>query len=113
MALATKKNLNLEKALAFIEAAPDAKRPEPAPASAQEVATEVVPTLAPEAKPEAPKKPRNQGKIGNRFVRGNKEYISMAFVPGTLDRIDDAAKKMGLSRTAWLTVVIGQVLDGR
>lgn len=95
----------LDAALNFISGAPDAQKPAPASEPVIE------PTHAPAEK--APKKPRKQGKVGNRFVRGNKEYISMAFVPGTLDKIDAAAKKMGLSRTAWLTVVIGQILDGQ
>lgn len=93
----------IDAALDFISGAPDAQKLAPQPKH--------VVAQAPEPTEKAPKKPRRQGKVGNRFVRGNKEYISLAFVPGTLDKIDSAAQRMGLSRTAWLTVVIGQVLD--
>ena len=64
----------------FIAAAPDADRPA---------------TSADKGKP-----------TRRRVIRGHKEQLTLTIAPDTVDRVDAAAAKLGLSRTAWITLAI-------
>ncbi|WP_343606419.1 CopG family transcriptional regulator [Roseateles sp.] len=41
-----------------------------------------------------------------RVIRGHKEQLTLTIAPDTVDRVDAAAAKLGLSRTAWITLAI-------
>jgi len=41
-----------------------------------------------------------------RVIRGRKEQLTLTIAPDTVDRVDAAAAKLGLTRTAWITLAI-------
>lgn len=43
-------------------------------------------------------------------VRGNRRVITLGFAPETIDRIDEAAASLGISRAAWVNMVVNKAL---
>jgi len=80
-----------EAAAAFIAGAPDAgARPSP-----EAVKVVVTPKMLADL-------PKNK--------RGNKLVTTIGLVPDTVAHVDAAAAALGLTRTAWITMVITQAL---
>lgn len=50
------------------------------------------------------------GKSGRGIRRGKKEQIPVIMSPGLLDRLDEAAERMGMSRSAVITLAVNQLL---
>lgn len=46
-----------------------------------------------------------------RVIRGRKEQLTLTIAPNTVDRIDEARAKLGLSRTAWITQAVNLRLE--
>lgn len=46
-----------------------------------------------------------------RVIRGRKEQLTLTIAPDTVDRIDEARAKLGLSRTAWITQAVNLRLE--
>ncbi|EPN22711.1 CopG domain protein DNA-binding domain protein [Pseudomonas syringae pv. actinidiae ICMP 19099] len=58
----------------------------------------------------APDAPRQQP-TGRGIKKGRKEQVTITIAPSVLDRVDDRAARMGLSRAAWINVCINQGLE--
>ena len=44
-------------------------------------------------------------------IRGKKRIITTGFAPDTVDRIDRAAGRLGISRAAWINVAVNRKLE--
>lgn len=56
----------------------------------------------------SPKKPMPTG-LGIR--KGRREQVTITIAPDILDRVDERAARMGLSRAAWINTCIFQGLE--
>lgn len=48
---------------------------------------------------------------GRGIKKGRKEQVTITIAPLILDRVDERAARMGLSRAAWINVCINQGLE--
>lgn len=95
-----------QSAAGFIEAAPLApSAPVPPPAEAE---TETpMADREPVSKPSKKDKKRKDKKKKNK----KKEAVLIRFEDGQLERIDAAAETLGLSRAAWVRMVVSKALS--
>lgn len=56
--------------------------------------------------PDSPRQPTGRG-----IRKGKKEQVTITIAPSVLDRVDERAARMGLSRAAWINVCINQGLE--
>ena len=48
---------------------------------------------------------------GRGIRKGRKEQVTITIAPAILDRVDERASRMGLSRAAWINTCIFQGLE--
>ena len=46
-----------------------------------------------------------------RIIRGKKQQLTLTFPPATVDRVDAAAAKLGMTRTGWISLAVHLQLD--
>jgi predicted HicB family RNase H-like nuclease len=68
-------------------------------------------------KPERQPKATDQDRAARRFIAGSatpkahKTPTTLRFDPGLLERIDAAARRRGISRSAWIQYTLSRALD--
>jgi predicted HicB family RNase H-like nuclease len=70
-------------------------------------------------RPERPHKATDEDQAASRFIAGaakpkaeaHKTPTTLRFDPDLLERIDAAAKRRGISRSAWIQYTLSRVLD--